>query len=98
MESTSLTDQHSLEPASVATPRPVRSGTLPRDLAGVTCLAVASLLAGLAINYFRAAPLPLDYQTPEQRLAGLSAEQIRKYLDQLTSHDPAKPQKARRKK
>jgi len=33
------------------------------------CLSVASLLAGLAINYFRAAPLPLVYQTPEQRLA-----------------------------
>jgi rhodanese-related sulfurtransferase len=36
---------------------------------GVICLSVASLLAGLAINYFRAAPLPLVYQTPEQRLA-----------------------------
>jgi hypothetical protein len=32
------------------------------------------------------------------RLAGLSAEQVRKYLDQLTAGRPATPRKARRKK
>jgi hypothetical protein len=34
----------------------------------------------------------------EVRLAGLSAEQIRQYLEQLTAGRPAKPQKPRRKK
>jgi rhodanese-related sulfurtransferase len=72
MESASLTGQHPLKPAPVA--RAGNSGppgrrTFTRDIAGVMCLSVASLLAGLAINYFRAAPLPLVYQTPEQRLA-----------------------------
>jgi hypothetical protein len=35
---------------------------------------------------------------PERRLAGLSAEQIRQYLDQLTAGRPAQPRKPRRKK
>jgi hypothetical protein len=35
---------------------------------------------------------------PERRLAGLSPEQIRQYLDQLTAGRPAKPRKPRRKK
>ncbi len=35
---------------------------------------------------------------PERRLAGLSAEQIRQYLDQLAAGRPAQPQKPRRKK
>ena len=35
---------------------------------------------------------------PEKRLAGLSAEQIRQYLDQLTAGRPAQPRKPRRKK
>jgi hypothetical protein len=35
---------------------------------------------------------------PEQRLAGLSAEQIRQYLDRLTAGRPAGPRKPRRKK
>jgi hypothetical protein len=35
---------------------------------------------------------------PEKRLAGLSAEQIRQYLDHLTTGRPAQPHKARRKK
>jgi hypothetical protein len=35
---------------------------------------------------------------PEERLAGLSAEQIRQYLDQLTAGRPRKPRKPRRKK
>jgi hypothetical protein len=35
---------------------------------------------------------------PEKRLAGLSSEQIRHYLDQLTAAKPAGPHKPRRKK
>jgi hypothetical protein len=35
---------------------------------------------------------------PETRLAGLSAEQIRQYLDQLTAGRPARPRKPRRKR
>jgi hypothetical protein len=35
---------------------------------------------------------------PEERLAGLSAEQIRQYLDRLTSRRPVPPRKQRRKK
>src|SRR5207244_7760076 len=35
---------------------------------------------------------------PEARLAGLSAEQIRQYLDRLTANRPAEPRKPRRKK
>lgn len=38
-----------------------------RDLAGVAILAIASLGAGLVMNRFSAAPLPLVYHTPEQR-------------------------------
>ena len=34
----------------------------------------------------------------EERLAGLSAEQIRQYLDQLTAGPPFDPRKPRRKK
>jgi rhodanese-related sulfurtransferase len=42
---------------------PVRS----RDFIGVLCLALASLAAGLIINRFRSSPLPVVYQSPEQR-------------------------------
>jgi hypothetical protein len=35
---------------------------------------------------------------PEQRLAGLSEEEIRQYLERLTAGGPAKPRKPRRKK
>ena len=35
---------------------------------------------------------------PEQRLAGLSAEQIRQYLDRLTAERPVAARKPRRKK
>jgi hypothetical protein len=35
---------------------------------------------------------------PEMRLAGLSAEQIREYLERLTTRRPAAPRKPRRKK
>ena len=40
----------------------------------------------------------LDSLPPEERLAGLSAEQIRQYLERLTSGRPAEPRKPRRKK
>ncbi len=40
----------------------------------------------------------LDALPPERRLAGLSAEQIRQYLEQLTANRPAAPRKPRRKK
>jgi rhodanese-related sulfurtransferase len=72
MESAPLTDPHPPKPPPLATvgdSRPLRSGTFTRDIVGVICLAVASLLAGLAINHLRASPLSLVYQTPEQRLA-----------------------------
>lgn len=35
---------------------------------------------------------------PEQRLAGLTTEQIRHYLDRLTAGEPASARKPRRKK
>ncbi|HEY6417675.1 MAG TPA: rhodanese-like domain-containing protein [Candidatus Binataceae bacterium] len=38
-----------------------------RDLGGVALLAIASLVAGLVMNRFSSAPLPIAYQTPEQR-------------------------------
>jgi rhodanese-related sulfurtransferase len=38
-----------------------------RDLIGVLCLAFVSLTAGLVINRFRSSPLPIVYQSPEQR-------------------------------
>jgi len=40
---------------------------LARDLVLVVLLAVASLGVGLAINHYSSQPLPLVYQTPEQR-------------------------------
>ena len=72
MESAPLSGQHPLEPdpaAPVGGSGLARSRTFTHDILGVMCLAVASLLAGLVVNYLRAAPLPLVYQTPEQRLA-----------------------------
>lgn len=38
-----------------------------RDLGGVTLLALTSLATGVTINHFSSAPLPIVYQTPEQR-------------------------------
>ncbi len=38
-----------------------------RDLIGVICVALLSLAAGLLINRFRSSPLPIPYQSPEQR-------------------------------
>ena len=40
----------------------------------------------------------VDSLPPEERLAGLSPEQIRKYLDQLSAGGPPKASKRRRKK
>jgi rhodanese-related sulfurtransferase len=44
-----------------------RRSQLLRDLGAVALLAVASLAAGLLMNRFSATPLPIVYQTPEQR-------------------------------
>jgi rhodanese-related sulfurtransferase len=41
---------------------------LGRDFAAVIGLAMLSLLAGLAINHWRASPLPLEYHSPAERL------------------------------
>jgi rhodanese-related sulfurtransferase len=38
-----------------------------RDLAGVVLLALVSIAAGLAMNQLSSHPLPIVYQTPEQR-------------------------------
>jgi hypothetical protein len=38
----------------------------------------------------------LESLTPEERLAGLSAEEIRRYLDRLTARHAAKPRKSRK--
>lgn len=46
-----------------------RQGYL-RDLVGVAFLAILSFGIGLAVNYVRAQPLPLVYQSPEERLQG----------------------------
>ena len=59
---------------SIATPDPARlpqarslAWQIVRDLGGVAILAIASLAAGLVINRFSLSPLPIVYQTPEQR-------------------------------
>jgi rhodanese-related sulfurtransferase len=41
---------------------------LLRDLGAIGVLVVLSLAAGLAINHLSSQPLPIVYQTPEQRL------------------------------
>ncbi len=66
---------------------PLRGGTFTRDIVGVIFLAVASLLAGLAINHFRAAPLALVYQTPEQRLAAELTSLVEAPAFRLTDAD-----------
>jgi len=38
-----------------------------RDLGGLVLIAIAALAAGLAMNRYYATPLPIVYQTPEQR-------------------------------
>ena len=51
--------------------RPSQSGDLAqrilRDLGGVALLAIASMATGVVINRFSLAPIPIVYQTPEQR-------------------------------
>jgi rhodanese-related sulfurtransferase len=42
-------------------------GRILRDLGGVALLAIASLAAGLLMNRLSSGPLPIVYQTPEQR-------------------------------
>lgn len=41
---------------------------LIRDLLKVAALALLCVAAGLARNFFRAAPVPLEYRTPQERL------------------------------
>jgi rhodanese-related sulfurtransferase len=60
-------------PSLIATnpPQPV-SARLPasevvRDLCGVLLVAIVSLGIGLALNHFSSHPLPMVYQSPEQR-------------------------------
>jgi rhodanese-related sulfurtransferase len=55
--------------AASAQPPHVRSlaSRILRDLVRVALLAIASLVAGLIMNRFSSAPLPIVYQTPEQR-------------------------------
>jgi len=65
-------NEHLVQAASVANlghPGPKSRGTFRSDIVGVICLALGSLAAGLTINYLRRSPLPLVYQSPEQRLA-----------------------------
>jgi rhodanese-related sulfurtransferase len=58
--------------SSITTHDPARrarslGSQLVRDLGGVALLAAASLAAGLAMNRYYQAPLPMVFQTPEQR-------------------------------
>jgi rhodanese-related sulfurtransferase len=60
---------------SIAKSRPVRrfartsfASEILRDLVAVMFIAMASLAAGLVTNRFSSRPLPMVYQTPEQRL------------------------------
>jgi rhodanese-related sulfurtransferase len=43
------------------------SWLIARDLGGIVLLALLALAVGLAINRYSSPPLPLVYQTPEQR-------------------------------
>ena len=55
-------------PGSAREPQARSLGSqIVRDLGGVAMLAIASLAAGLVMNRFSPAPLPIVYQTPEQR-------------------------------
>ncbi len=54
------------KPSHLPPARSLRSQIL-RDLVSVALLAIAALATGLAMNRFSAAPLPMVYQTPEQR-------------------------------
>src|SRR5271167_966148 len=63
---TSAVSSVSANPAHVPQARSLGSRIL-RDLGGVALLAIASLVAALMMNRFSTAPLPIVYQTPEQR-------------------------------
>ena len=53
---------------SQSSPRTKSLGSrIPRDLVGVALLAIVALAAGLVINHFSSQPLPMVYQTTEQR-------------------------------
>ena len=54
------------EQARLSQARSMRPQIL-RDLGGIALLAIASLAAGLVMNRYSPAPLPIVYQTPEQR-------------------------------
>ena len=64
-----MTSSASNVTADPKAPPPTRSllAQFLRDLGGVALIAIASLAAGLVINRFSAARLPMVYQTPEQR-------------------------------
>lgn len=64
MTSASSLDQ--LDPGR-PTQRSYSIWSILRDLVGVAVLALVSLAAGLAMNKFSPRPLPVVYQTPEQR-------------------------------
>ena len=63
---TSAVSSATANPAQLSQSRNLGSQIL-RDLGGVALLAIASLVAGLMMNRFSSAPLPIVYQTPEQR-------------------------------
>lgn len=63
---TSLISSATANLAHLAPARNLRSQIL-RDLVGIALLAIASLVAGLIMNHFSGARLPIVYQTPEQR-------------------------------
>ncbi len=53
-----------------------------KDLATVVGLAIISLAVGILVNRFRATPLPLLYQSPQQRMEA--------QLEQLIHRPPFK--------
>jgi rhodanese-related sulfurtransferase len=65
---------------SIHPERTLRRTRLPwlilRDLVGVVLIAVASLAAGVVTNRLSSRPLPIVYQTPEERLQAELAQLI----------------------
>jgi len=63
--------------------------TFLRDLVGFFILAAVSLVVGLGINALRSDPLPLVYQTKEERFwaslskAGISLAEIKPVIPEL---------------
>ena len=66
METSTVTSTAASYPARLPRAKSLLSQIL-RDFIGVVLLAVAALAAGLLMNRFSSAPLPIVYQTPEQR-------------------------------